>query len=737
MDDRKRALPIKTDPDAPPLKRQATEYASPSTPQNGTASSGVPLNQEDVYLFQKEAIFRQMQVYRRERDLLQHRVTQLEQQTAYHDDHLRLLELWWDGLVKQVEILGGRPPSASTANGETKAIPKISLALSPDQYGEHLATKRASILESLKSLFKSITSGSIPEEAKLQESLAGLTTEVASLKADNERLQDEREDLERRLTDATFKFMSAEKKLDRMKSSTLAKIERSSVSSPAVQRENSVDEKAEQEKKAEADDALIARVQKESAAIVQKQSQELTTLQTKVLTLQDEISKLNFKFSSLSESDIVASEPYKILKIRYDELTTRSGHLEALNETIKQENEKLSGERTEYKETIAAEYQAIADDVESHKKKLELDLTRIRAARDDLATELTIRRAKEDSRASTLVELTALAEMRASRIKSLELEVDRWKTQCEPQLDNGAVAPTPSPDDSAEELLKRIEKLEKQNQFLSAELPGMETAFNQAHALSTKKVADLVERDEKLMRLAGEKAKADQKYFSAMRAKDATATENKLLKAQSVKSGEIIQQLRDAEKSVSQKVIILEKQIAELENMRHTYQVQLQEVQRKCSEQAVSLESYRLQVEKLFAEMQTRASAIASEAEARRQAEEQLERTKVELERWRSEKRGGFGSVAEGGGGSLGGNGTGASSSSLRGSNGVDASQIEGLRAIAICSVCSKNWKDTVIKTCGHCFCNQCANDRLNARLRKCPVCNKQYSYTDLMAVHL
>jgi E3 ubiquitin-protein ligase BRE1 len=37
-----------------------------------------------------------MQIYRRERDLLQTRVTEIEQRSAYHDDHLRVLELWWD-----------------------------------------------------------------------------------------------------------------------------------------------------------------------------------------------------------------------------------------------------------------------------------------------------------------------------------------------------------------------------------------------------------------------------------------------------------------------------------------------------------------------------------------------------------------------------------------------------------------------------------------------------------------
>ncbi|KAK9324150.1 BRE1 E3 ubiquitin ligase-domain-containing protein [Lipomyces orientalis] len=710
MDDRKRSLSVKTELEAPPLKRQATDIESVGS--KSVNGFDVPLSQDDVALFKKEAIFRQMQIYRRERDLLQSRVTEIEQRSAYHDDHLRVLELWWDQLLNEVNILSGRPLSSSKYGDAS--LPKSLLLATSEEYSTHLEAKRDSILQSLTPIFTSLQSSPSDvstDGTKLQESLSELSTQITVLKTENERLKDEREDLSRRLTDATFKFMSAEKKLDRLKSSTLAKIERSSVSSPSVKREGSAEEKPEPEKKSEeVDDKLVARIQEESEAVVRKQAEELRHLQEKVVTLTDEVSKLNVKLSSISEADVINSEPYKTLKVRFEALSARSGHLEVLNDVIKQESEKLSSERTEYRELLTSEYKAMTNDLQNQLKKSEQDLIRIRSARDDLLQDLSIRKSKEEQKLTAMKELEELSETRSSRIKALELEVDRLKSQLETTNGN----PMPSPGENPEELLKRIEKLEKQNQFLSAELPGLETAFNQAHAQCTRKVTEIMEREEKMSRLLAEKSKADQKYFSAMRAKEAIALENRALKAQSQKSGEIIQQLRDAEKSVSQKVSILEKQLAELETVRHTYQKQLQEVQLKCNEQTVGIDGHKAQIEKLHYDLQVRSTTILSEADARRHAEEQVERQKVELERWKSE----------------------SSTSAVNHISG-DQSQIEALRSIAICSVCSKNWKNTAIKVCGHCFCFDCAKDRLNARLRKCPLCNKQYSHNDLMTIHL
>ncbi|KAK9470377.1 BRE1 E3 ubiquitin ligase-domain-containing protein [Dipodascopsis tothii] len=704
MDDRKRALAAKADPDIPPPKRQALE--SDSSRASSSNGPNVPLTQEDVELFKKEAIFRQMQVYRRERDVLQAHVQDIEQRAANHDDHLRLIEAWWDQLLDEVRLrLDGK---VNAAPSTAESLPKSLLLATSEEYASHVASKKDAILEVLGPLFAKLDAAAGSVDAKeLYSNISELSLQIKLVRVENGRLQDEKENLERRLTDATFKYMTAAKRLDRLKSQTLAKIERTATPSPTIKREGSVEDKPEVEKKVEAvDEDTVAQIRKEYEGAAARQVEEIRGLQARVAGLLDDISKLNVRIAAPTETDVVQSEPYKVLKLRYEDVAARASHLEALNDVIKQESEKLSSERTEYRELLGAEYKAVTEDLQKQLKKSEQDLIRIRAARDELLQELAIRKAKDEQKTSALREVTELAETRAARIESLGKEIERLQEQV--KATDGQ--PTPS-DESREELLKRIDKLEKTNKSLAAELPSLEAAFNKAHQLSTRKVLDQAEREEKMLRLVAEKAKADQKYFAAMRAKEAVALENKALKAQGQASGKVVQQLRDAERAVSHKVSALERQLAELESVRLAYQRQLQDAAKKAAEQAAALDHHKVQIDKLYGELQARSAAIGAEADRRRSAEDHAERLRVDLERAKP------GSAAV----QLNGN----------------SDQLEALRSIAICSVCSKNWKNTAIKVCGHCFCLDCAKDRLNARLRKCPLCNKQYSHNDLMTIHL
>jgi E3 ubiquitin-protein ligase BRE1 len=62
---------------------------------------------------------------------------------------------------------------------------------------------------------------------------------------------------------------------------------------------------------------------------------------------------------------------------------------------------------------------------------------------------------------------------------------------------------------------------------------------------------------------------------------------------------------------------------------------------------------------------------------------------------------------------------------------------LTGMQKLATCSVCQNNFKDTVLKTCGHIFCRVCIDDRIANRMRKCPNCSKAFDRVDFMSVHL
>ena len=46
--------------------------------------------------FQKEAIYRQMQEYKREKTSFETQLIDLRKRSAYHDDHLRAIDAWFD-----------------------------------------------------------------------------------------------------------------------------------------------------------------------------------------------------------------------------------------------------------------------------------------------------------------------------------------------------------------------------------------------------------------------------------------------------------------------------------------------------------------------------------------------------------------------------------------------------------------------------------------------------------------
>jgi hypothetical protein len=48
-----------------------------------------------VQAFQKDAIYRQMQEYKREKNILESQIKEVQKRSVDHDDHLRVIDAWW------------------------------------------------------------------------------------------------------------------------------------------------------------------------------------------------------------------------------------------------------------------------------------------------------------------------------------------------------------------------------------------------------------------------------------------------------------------------------------------------------------------------------------------------------------------------------------------------------------------------------------------------------------------
>lgn len=62
---------------------------------------------------------------------------------------------------------------------------------------------------------------------------------------------------------------------------------------------------------------------------------------------------------------------------------------------------------------------------------------------------------------------------------------------------------------------------------------------------------------------------------------------------------------------------------------------------------------------------------------------------------------------------------------------------LEMYRRILRCSLCDTNIKNCTISKCMHCFCADCIQSRFKSRYRKCPVCDGEFSISDVKKIYL
>jgi E3 ubiquitin-protein ligase BRE1 len=178
-------------------------------------------------------------------------------------------------------------------------------------FADHLKEKRDHITKSLKVLFKTIKSGSnLKEESErieeMQDRIRGLLVNEQANKVEIARLEKEVESANARLTEATVKYLTAEKKVDRLKSQTLAKIERQAMFNANAGGESQKDTKMTDEeqsakdreinaKMAEGHYADVEQARKEAQAIASKQKEEIQQLQVDNARLSEQVTTFTIK----------------------------------------------------------------------------------------------------------------------------------------------------------------------------------------------------------------------------------------------------------------------------------------------------------------------------------------------------------------------------------------------------------------------------------------------------------
>ncbi|KAK6458745.1 E3 ubiquitin-protein ligase BRE1 [Scheffersomyces xylosifermentans] len=672
-----------------------------------------PLTQSDVVYFQKEAIWRQMVAYKEKTQSLSRQLRKLEVKYESNQRKLHVLDSWY-GQIINVFSSKVKPSSKTDEN---------LLAKLNDIEDSVLQTRRNEILQVLTPLIENVKSASASNSEVLVEKLEILNSELASIQAENQTLLASKADLEVKIDELQQEIFTLTKQKERQHSKTLKRVDDSIYvddSNGSVKHEtsenatplkqDSTHSKEESEAKGEIK-SEESNIDKEEIERITAQLEELTstnTLLTKQIQeitekynkSQQEIVQLDNKLHHLEEADLADNAHFKRIVKNNQRLQEQISQLSKINSGNIAKLNDLEKNQDNIKDLIQKEILEENENLKQQLHKSETDLVRIRTARDDLISKQAILKSQVEDQ-KTNDELKNLNKVFSDRISQLESEQVEKLSEDTNKLN----------DLTKEELIARIN-------LLSKEIKEIELAFKQTRDISLKKLNTAVDDENLIRKLTIEKTKADQKYFASMRLKDSLQSENKVMKAQIGKSQELIKNFNDLEKNYLNKIEILNKSLNDYKAIKeNSLQENTQLLDSMKSLQA-SKESLEKEIKRYSQVVESKTAEITSlQAELNRskvtntKLEKNLNSTESLLKKYKQNN----------------------TSSILQ----EDEQQLEALRSIAKCSVCSKNWKDTAITVCGHVFCHSCTQERLAARLRRCPSCNKGFSANDLLSVHL
>ncbi|KAJ8611442.1 hypothetical protein MRB53_037961 [Persea americana] len=624
MEDRKRSLAADVEDLAPSRKRIAKD-------ENGSHFRLEGDKEKEIENFQKDAIHRQMKAERREKKYYEELYNDLNRKITHHDDHLRAVDAWFAQLLDELRILAADslpPPQAIPVTTNERA-----------SFANQLQTHSSKVKAAIAEIFTRIPNAT-PEIRALQEQITTMLAQEKLIRAECEKLNTEKSTLSEQMETAVWRYMKAEKALDRAKSAQIAKLERQLIAggnapSPTVEtkaatpvkREHS-DTNGDIENGVDASEAETAR--REAVAIADARKRQLDEIEAENERLTNALSAARTKVASLANEDYAETALFKTAKAQFEDVITKINDLESTNIHLREEAQKLQSERTSYRSQVDEEARAQISEAEAHIAKCEVDLARIRNARDETFSELNIRKAAEDNRRTAADQARELAEARDKKIISLESELARIKVQL------GDQSATTSSEElnalSVDELKIRLQNLEQQHQLLGQELPSIEDAWRKAQAIASRKVADVAEAEEKLSRLSAEKVKADQKYFATMKAKDSREGELRVLKAKDARSSEIVTQLKEADARSRELLTAQDRQLVEMKDVLASTERQFRAAEQKHVEAQTQFAGLRKQVEEFKSMIGSKDEEMLSLKKSKREIESALEGTTARLE---------------------------------------------------------------------------------------------------------
>lgn len=516
-----------------------------------------------------------------------------------------------------------------------------------DNLRKHLSGRKDKILSALTTLFAKYPPAS-PEVASLQQQMSKIMASEKEHICELQRAGTEKEQMSERLVAATHRYMIAEKKLDRLKSQQVQKLESQTSASATVKEEalsasNGAEPINGVESGGPAEGSESDR--KQALAEAARRKEHVQQLEAENKKLIEEVSALNVKLTGLSDDDYAKTDLFKAFKSQHEDVIKRINNLEATNIQLRTEAQKYQAERAAYCIKVDDEARATVSESEGAVVQAEANLARIRNARDELLSKVSILESTQKNVDVSKQQTQELMSACESRIAALESECERLRLQiAEKEQAEGS---TDQEDQTPEQLRSKLKTLQSQYQLVVNELPAMETAWKKAQAIAGKKVAETATWEENMTKAYADKAKADQKFFTAMKAKEALEQQMRGLRVQVIKGAEVVTQLKEADSLSRSLIDKLEKQTTEMRAQMEDLSRQHRELQQKTNEAAIVTEGHVSQIAELKKHVETKDATYLEAKKAKREAE--VERDKMvekvkcleqDIEHWKQKSLG-------------------------------------------------------------------------------------------------
>ena len=442
-----------------------------------------------------------------------------------------------------------------------------------------------------------------------------------------ERLEADKEDISQQLDTATLRYIKAEKRMDRMKSAQVQKMEDKAIAHVTVRpapADNGNDQPA-------ASSAGLSELQgkyDEALAVINKQKEQMDRIYAEIKIIQEENSGLRATKDLATDDDYARTDLFKQIKSQAEDAIKRVNHLDLSNKQLHDEVQKLQSERSTFRAKQGAENAATIGELEEQLQAKEHDLTRIRAQRDEFLADVQIRKNSQDQERTAFDQLTELVAAKDDRLAALESELQRLRPA------EGTDISTPSAVLEAlsiEEVRERFTKLEKDFVLIQNEMPSVEKAYKKAISFAQKKVMDFAALEERVAVLTLEKAKADQKYFAARKDMDFRVAEIRALRHQNSKSSEIIASLKDADAQARSVLSNFEKQLSDFRQTNTNLVEESRQLKLANADAVRRIESSKSQIGELTNLVKTKDAANATLREHAATQEIECEKLKVRL----------------------------------------------------------------------------------------------------------